>query len=178
MSKIYGLVDKSLLLKFQVNIKDLTAFLNRNSIQIIQYRNKSPKNRDEILEDISDIRKYYEGKLIINDYLEFIELVDGVHLGQEDLKSIDVNPYNAVSKVRDKIKDKVLGLSTHNLKEIQIANSLKVDYIGLGSYRTTETKSGVNILGETLLEYAKKSNKPVAIIGGVKLKDNFLPKLQ
>jgi len=67
-------------------------------------------------------------------------LVDGVHLGQEDLKSIDVNPYNAVSKVRDKIKDKVLGLSTHNLREIQIANSLKVDYIGLGSYRTTETK--------------------------------------
>ncbi len=68
---------------------------------------------------------------------------------------------------------KIIGLSTHNIKEIKKANPLDIDYIGLGAYRNTNTKESVTVSGEKLLKIAKKSKHPVAIIGGVKLEDNF-----
>jgi thiamine-phosphate pyrophosphorylase len=50
---------------------------------------------------------------------------------------------------------------------------LDIDYIGLGAYRPTNTKNVTSIGGETLLEIAKLSTHPVAIIGGVRLDDNI-----
>jgi len=43
----------------------------------------------------------------------------------------------------------------------------------LGAYRQTSTKSNVEVSGENLLKIAKKSKHKVALIGGVKLSDNF-----
>jgi len=68
---------------------------------------------------------------------------------------------------------KLLGLSTHNLSEIEEANRLDLDYIGLGAYRLTKTKSEANVGGEALLEAAKYSRHPVGIIGGVQIDDEF-----
>ncbi len=76
-------------------------------------------------------------------------------------------------KVRDKIGDKILGLSTHNKKEILEANELDLDYIGLGAYRKTSTKDTENILGEKLSLLASFSKHPVAAIGGVRIKDKI-----
>ncbi len=94
-------------------------------------------------------------------------------MGQEDLAKIDKNFNIAVDLLRKKIGNKILGLSTHNAKEIELANSLELDYIGLGAYRATSTKSGVVISGSTLLEIAKLSIHKVALIGGVTLNDDF-----
>jgi thiamine-phosphate pyrophosphorylase len=102
-----------------------------------------------------------------------IDLVDGLHLGQEDIREYDEDLNTAVTKVRDRIGRKLLGLSTHNQKEIEEANSLDLDYIGLGAYRSTQTKSEANVGGKALLEAAKHSKHPVGIIGGVRLDDEF-----
>ena len=96
-----------------------------------------------------------------------------MHLGQEDLANINTDCKVAVEKLRDIVDNKIIGLSTHNLAEINIANSLYIDYIGLGAYRQTSTKSNVEVSGENLLKIAKKSKHKVALIGGVKLSDNF-----
>ena len=94
-------------------------------------------------------------------------------MGQEDLSAVDSNFKIAVDLVREKIGNKILGLSTHNLEEIEIANSLDLNYIGLGAYRATITKESVQIKGSSLLEIAKESKHKVALIGGVTLNDDF-----
>jgi len=94
-------------------------------------------------------------------------------MGQEDLSAINSNFEIAVELLRKKIGNKLLGLSTHNLKEIEVANILDLDYIGLGAYRATSTKDSVQISGSSLLNIAKESKHKVALIGGVTLKDDF-----
>jgi len=102
-----------------------------------------------------------------------MEYADGLHIGQDDIRAFDDDLTKAVDEIRAKIGRKILGLSTHNKKEILEANTLDIDYIGLGAYRETSTKAGVYVAGKTLLDIAKHSNHPVGIIGGVTLKDNF-----
>jgi thiamine-phosphate pyrophosphorylase len=100
-------------------------------------------------------------------------LADGLHLGQEDLISISIDYKDAITKIREKIGTKIFGLSTHNLGEISDANRFDIDYIGLGAFRDTNTKNVSTIGGTELLDIAKLSKHKVALIGGIKIDDNF-----
>jgi thiamine-phosphate pyrophosphorylase len=51
---------------------------------------------------------------------------------------------------------------------------LDIDYIGLGAYRDTSTKKDIKgVLGSYVEKLSKLSTHPVAIIGGVKVKDEI-----
>ena len=113
--------------------------------------------------------------MIVNDTIDLIDYADGLHLGQEDLRTFDSDPLTAVAKIRSRIGRKILGLSTHNKAEILEANRLDLDYIGLGAYRPTQTKSEANVGGKALLDAANHSKHPVGIIGGVRPDDSFEP---
>ncbi len=170
----YALLDKESLVKENINLLKFLEFLSTKNIKLLQYRNKSPKNFKEIEDDLKLIKKHFNGKVIVNDYLKFIDLADGIHLGQEDLLKINPSKKEAARIVRQKVgKNKFFGLSTHNLEEIKEANEFDLDYIGLGAYRATSTKKDANVLGEKIFKLAKYSFFPVAIIGGVKLDDQF-----
>lgn len=170
---IYALVDKETLYSKGLSLSELLQHLKKfPNIPILQYRNKSGM-LEEKRADLLTIREQYDGKLIINDSLELTGYADGLHVGQEDLREQSPDLQEAVRLIREKIGDKLLGLSTHDKAEILEANTLDLDYIGLGAYRTTSTKSEVNVGGKTLLEAAKYSKHPVGIIGGVRLDDEF-----
>ncbi len=170
---IYALVDKETLIQkgvsLQVHIQHISTLSN---IPILQYRNKSA-TLEEKKEDLLIIRQYYDGKLIINDTIELIEYADGLHVGQEDIRKYSDDLIDAVRLIRQKIGTKLLGLSTHDKEEILEANTLDLDYIGLGAYSATDTKSEANVGGKTLLEAARYSKHPVGIIGGVRMDDSF-----
>lgn len=170
---IYALVDKETLIQkgvsLQEHIQHISTFPH---IPILQYRNKSA-SLEEKKEDLLLIRQYYDGKIIVNDTIELIAYADGLHIGQEDIRQYSDDLTHAVKLIRQKIGTKLLGLSTHNKEEILNANSLDLDYIGLGAYRTTDTKSEANVGGEALIEASKYSKHPVGIIGGVKMDDVF-----
>lgn len=119
------------------------------------------------------IREAYDGTLIVNDSIELIEYADGLHIGQDDIRAYSDDLADAVKLIRRIVGNKILGLSTHNKKEILEANTLNLDYIGLGAYRATNTKSEANVGGKVLIEAAKHSKHPVGIIGGVTLEDEF-----
>ena len=155
-----------------IKLKPYINYLNSHNIKIAQYRNKVA-DKQTIYKDLEIIKSIYKGSLILNDYIEYIDLADGLHIGQEDLTALSSNFESAVKLLRKKIGNKVLGLSTHNSKEVEVANSLDLDYIGLGAYRATTTKKSVQISGLSLLEIAKKSKHKVALIGGVTIDDNF-----
>ena len=171
---LYALCDQDMLDKKGISIEEFVNIAKANRADIIQYRNK---NSDIAFakEQLIKIRKLYDGFLIINDMYELVEFCDGVHVGQEDLKAIDSDVSQAVKILRNVINnDKILGISTHNEEEVLQANSMDLNYIGLGAYRNTSTKSDVtNILGDDLDKIATKCKHQVAAIGGVRLDDSF-----
>ena len=172
--KLYALCDQDMLDSKGVSLQEYIEIAKKNNAEIIQYRNK---NADiaYIKQQLIEIRKIYDGFLIVNDAYELIEYCDGVHVGQEDLRAIDEDIHKAVKILRSVVtEDKILGISTHNEEEILEANSLELNYIGLGAFRNTSTKKDiVETLGENLDIIAKKSEHLVAAIGGVKLDDEF-----
>jgi len=169
---IYALLDKEVLVKRGLSVVELSKKIQALNIPIAQYRNKLG-SIEEKRDDLLEIRRFYTGRLIINDTIELIEYADGLHVGQEDIRIYSDDLTTAVTIIRKKIGSKLLGVSTHNTKEILEANELDLDYIGLGAYRGTQTKSEAKVLGSMALELAKASKHPVGLIGGVKLSDSF-----
>ncbi len=173
--QLYALCDQALLDSHAMSVEEFVSIANKNDAKILQYRNKT-SDITFIKQQLIIIRQLFDGFLIVNDKYELIEYCDGVHLGQEDLKQIDEDIFKAVNILRDIIKDdKLLGISTHNEKEVLEANKMDLNYIGLGAYRDTNTKDNIlNILGDEIENIASISKHPVGVIGGVKLEDNFV----
>ena len=93
--------------------------------------------------------------IIVNDKVELIDYADGLHVGQDDVLKIHKDKNLAIKLLRKIVKNKLLGLSTHNELEILEANNFELDMIGLGAYKATNTKDISNILGEKLQYLAK-----------------------
>ncbi len=172
--RLYALCDQDMLDSKGVSLATFLDITKQNNAEIIQYRNK---NADilTIKRNLIEIRKNYDGFLIVNDVYELVEFCDGVHLGQEDLMSVDVDVVKAAKIVRSVIgSDKIFGISTHNKAEVLQANEMDLNYIGLGAYRETSTKNDIShILGEQLDTIASYSKHYVAAIGGVRKNDKF-----
>ncbi len=172
--RLYALCDQDMLNEKEISLETFLDIAKSHNAEVIQYRNK---NADIafIKEQLIKIRRQYDGFLIVNDAYELVEFCDGVHVGQEDLKKIDEDISKAVKILRSVIKeDKILGISTHNEQEVLQANTMDLNYIGLGAYRNTSTKKDIiNVLGKNLDTIAAKSKHHVAAIGGVKLYDKF-----
>ncbi|PRR98065.1 thiamine phosphate synthase [Bacillus sp. NMCN6] len=110
---------------------------------------------------------------IVNDDVQLaIDLdADGVHVGQEDTNAEDV---------RQKIGDKILGVSTHNLDEVKQAMKDGADYVGMGPVYPTETKKDTrSIQGVSLITEVRRHGLhiPIVGIGGITY-DNAAPVIQ
>lgn len=170
---IYGLCDQSLLDQFAVDIDDYAALCVNGNVSLIQYRSKE-LDLEKVALRLKRLRSQWHGVLIINDHWQLYELCDGVHVGQDDLLAFDRDVKRAAEQLREKVGDEtIVGLSTHNAEEIAIANMLPIDYIGLGAFRATGTKSDAAVLGTDLDLLASASVHPVAAIGGVDFDDTF-----
>lgn len=171
--RLYALCDADTLRSRGVELSSFVDRVKARNGEILQYRNKHG-DVAQIKNDLILLRRLWDGFLIINDHYELAPFCDGVHLGQEDLIRIDANPARAVKILKMAIgEDKIIGLSTHNREEISVANTLDLNYIGLGALRATSTKSDAKVLGDELDLLAKLSKHPVAAIGGVRLDDTF-----
>lgn len=170
--KIYALLDYETLVKKGWSIEKFISTCKSLHVEIIQYRDKLG-NKERKKDNLLKIKSLCDIKLLINDDIDLAQFCDGLHLGQEDLKKMFTCKENAIKSIRDKIGRKILGISTHNKEEILEANGLDIDYIGLGAYRGTSTKSDASVLKESLSELASLSFKPVGAIGGVKICDEI-----
>ena len=135
-------------------------------IPTVQLRFKS-EDRNKIKKQISEsVKAAQDSKtlLFINDYWQ--EAIDaeayGVHLGQEDLDTADLDAIRA-SGLR-------LGLSTHGYAEMAYADRYCPSYIAMGAVFATNLKKMATApqgLGR-LYKYAKLlSHYPLVAIGGV-----------
>ncbi|MBA1432359.1 MAG: thiamine phosphate synthase [Epsilonproteobacteria bacterium] len=172
--RLYALCDQDMLDAKGLSLETFLQKAMEHKAEIIQYR---AKNSDIafIKQQLIAIRRVYDGFLIVNDAYELVEFCDGVHVGQEDLQAIDSDIHKAVKVLRSVVgSDKILGISTHNEQEVLQANAMDLNYIGLGAYRNTATKTDISsVLGDKLDAIAKLSKHYVAAIGGVRLDDKF-----
>ena len=138
----------------------------KGGVTVVQYRSKSgTKTTKEMYEELKELRELtrrYGVALIVNDRVDLALAVDadGVHIGQDDL------PPEVVRRIMG--EDKIIGISTHSLEEVEEANKLPVDYIAFGSVFRTPTKEKPIIVGVEKLKEAKRiAKKPLVAIGGI-----------
>lgn len=105
----------------------------------------------------------YNIPLIINDRIDIALAVDaeGVHIGQSDM------PYDIARQLLG--PDKIIGLSVENMEEVEKANLLDVDYIGISPVFSTPTKTDTaQPFGlDGTREAMKISNHRAVAIGGM-----------
>lgn len=169
---LYVLCDYETLLKKNITLEKFVVLCKEKDVKIIQYRDKVSSLEDQ-KSNLLYLKSELNIPIIINDKIELIEFADGLHLGQEDFENIHKDKKIALKLVRAKIKNKLLGLSTHNEIEILEANNLELDMIGLGAYKSTSTKDVSTILGDKISYLAKISKHPVCAIGGVQIDDKI-----
>ncbi|NAZ46925.1 thiamine phosphate synthase [Vibrio toranzoniae] len=101
--------------------------------------------------------------LIINDRVDVALAVDadGLHLGQSDMPAVLARQLIG--------PDKILGLSIETDKQLQEADSLPIDYIGLSALFATPTKTNLKKhWGYKGIQMALDSTKlPIVGIGGI-----------
>lgn len=133
-------------------------------IRIIQLREKHQPKK-EIYKEALLLRALtlkHKTTFIINDYVDIALAIDadGVHLGQEDM------PIKEARKILG--KNKIIGISTHTLKQAIEAQAEGADYIGFGPIFHTTTKNAGRPKGvNALIEIKRHIKIPVVAIGGI-----------
>ena len=153
----------------------LTGLSHREQIErlaaggatFIQLREKlaAPREFYESALEAMKVARRLGVQIIINDRVDIAMAVaaDGVHLGQDDLPPERVRALVGQSRI--------IGFSTHNLKQALEADSTPVDYIAIGPVFQTSTKEKPDpVVGlEALGEIKHRISKPLVAIGGITL---------
>jgi thiamine-phosphate pyrophosphorylase len=141
-------------------------------VKVLQLRCKKMSNADfyNLVNKLTPVCKQHEVLLIVNDRVDVCLITDvsGVHLGQDDFPA---------TETRRLLPDAIIGLSTHNIDQVQIADRLPVDYISIGPVFPTTSKANPDpVVGIELLRKAKTvTSKPIVCIGGITA--NEIPEL-
>jgi len=131
----------------------------------IQLREKraSPREFYEAALEALSVARRLSVRIIINDRVDIAMAVgaDGVHLGQTDIP-----PEKARKLLGEK---RIIGFSTHTLKQALEADSMPVDYIAIGPVFQTPSKENPDeIVGlEMNSEVRRNIAKPLVAIGGI-----------
>ena len=152
-------------------VVDSVAWIERllaAGVKTIQLRIKD-KQDDEVEADVVAaiaLGRRYDARLFINDYwrLAIKHQAYGVHLGQEDLETTELEAIRAAG-LR-------LGVSTHDDMEIDVALAARPSYIALGHVFPTQTKqmpSAPQGLEQLARHIDRLGNYPTVAIGGISL---------
>lgn len=133
-------------------------------VDVIQYREKGLPKRETIAiaRQLRHITRERDIPFIINDdpVVALAVDADGVHLGQEDI------PIDIARNILG--EERMIGLSTHNLKEALEAEKAGVDYIGFGPIFHSRTKMVAPPLGlEGIKRVRGLVSIPIIAIGGI-----------
>lgn len=145
----------------------------------IQLRMKlaTTEERIDVGLSLRQICAEYRALLIIDDDVDAVLAVgaDGVHLGQNDL-----SPIEARRRLGD---DYIIGYTVNNEGAVPMALRADIDYVGVGPYRTTQTKTnlssvigakGIDLLASTIKEekHRHSLHTPLVVaIGGIEAED-------
>ena len=134
---------------------------------LIQLREKtaSPREFYDAALEAMQIARSLGVRIIINDRADIAIAVgaDGIHLGQSDFP-----PDSARALLGE---NRIIGYSTHSLKQALLADSEPVDYIAIGPMFQTVTKDNPHPVVDlsVLNQINRQTSKPLVAIGGITL---------
>ena len=131
---LYLVTDRGYLNK--LTLAELVEEAIAGGVTAIQLREKKCSTR-EFIEQAQQINKIVQDKnipLIINDRIDIALAINaaGVHLGQNDM------PVKIARKILG--RDSIIGFSVENMAQLEEAQNMDVDYLGLSPLFTTQTK--------------------------------------
>lgn len=137
----------------------------KGGITFLQLREKHLSKEEFLKEaiEIKDLAQKYQIPFVINDEIEIAQEAgaDGVHVGQDDM------PVEEVRKILG--KDKIIGVSAHNVEEAVRAERGGADYLGVGAVYPTSTKENTSAVSmEEMKKICQTVSIPVVAIGGIK----------
>ncbi len=172
MRGLYPIVDVDSLQKLGGVPLDIVRFAERvleARPPLLQLRAKHSGTAEtlELLRALRPLCSAVGTRLIANDRADLAALgqCDGVHIGQEDL------PLSVVRLIAPGL---LVGVSTHDLAQLEQALAEKPDYVAFGPVFGTASKErpdetvGVARLGEAHLK-ARAAGIPLVAIGGITL---------
>ena len=162
-TRVYPLTDRHI---SGLSHEQQVLTLSSSGARLIQLREKELEAREfygEAAAAISVARQ--QGvRIIINDRVDIAHALkaDGVHLGQDDL------PPAAARQILG--NESIIGVSTHNLEQVQLAAEMPVDYVALGPIFPTNTKQSSNT--PVRIDAVGKAREllgpiPLVVIGGI-----------
>lgn len=164
---LYAIIDNSI--RPDLSNIEIAKMVLAGCAGILQLRGKGLSSR-ELLEQSREIRELTRkagATFIVNDRADIALLsdADGVHLGQDDLPIVEARKILG--------REKLIGISTHNIDQAIKAKHEGADYIGFGPVFKTETKAGAEEAKglQALLEIKKSANIAVMAIGGINLEN-------
>lgn len=164
LPRLYVILDAALITSSE---RDCALSLTEAGVRCLQYRNKSAPARQylESSRKLAELLLPRGVTFFVNDRPDVASLAGatGVHVGQDDL---DVEQARQVVR-----RDKLVGVSTHNLEQFERAAASSADYIALGPVFSTSSKANPDpVVGLDLLRKARAlTDKPVVAIGGISL---------
>ncbi|HEY3302616.1 MAG TPA: thiamine phosphate synthase [Candidatus Binatia bacterium] len=160
---LYAILDTSFC-KDRSPIAILRQLL-RGGVKLVQLRAKElPSGKFfDLAKEARQLTREAGALFIVNDRADIALAcnADGAHLGQDDL------PLAAARKVLG--REKIIGISTHDLAQVREAEAGGADYIGFGPIFGSTTKdTGYAARGLEMLRDIKQAVKiPVVAIGGI-----------
>lgn len=147
------------------NINDIKNAIDAG-VTVVQYRSKL-NDAEQMIKEAKELKELCTGKalFIVNDRVGVALSVDadGVHLGQGDMH------FDTARKILG--KDKIIGITVHNIKEAMLAEKRGADYLGVSPIFLTTTKpdAGEPCDVGLISEIKKNCRIPVTALGGINL---------
>lgn len=133
-------------------------------VTLLQLREKDASFQ-ELLEESRKVQalcRKYQVPFLIDDQVEVARALDadGVHLGQED---------EAIERARAVLdREKIIGISAHNVEEALEAQRKGADYLGVGALYPTGSKKDASVLAPGVFRQVVEAVRiPVVGIGGI-----------
>ncbi|MED3623960.1 thiamine phosphate synthase [Neobacillus thermocopriae] len=165
MLKVYFILGSTNCFK---DPREVLAEAIDGGITMFQFREKGDGaltgvEKFNLAKDLQSLCRKKQIPFIVNDDIELALALDadGVHIGQED---------EPASVVREKIGNKILGVSVHSMEEALAALKDGADYFGIGPVFPTKTKKDAKpTRGTTLIEELRRKgySTPIVGIGGI-----------
>ena len=161
-SQLYLILDKDSC--YQGKIINVFRQICKTGIDLVQLRENKAWDCN-FLRDAETIRRLCKKQQIaflVNNRLDIAKMTDadGLHLGQTDL------PLNAARRILG--KNKIIGISCHNLVQALEAEAQGADYISIGPVFCTKTKPDLKPINSELITVINQKIKiPFFAIGGI-----------
>lgn len=161
--KLYLVTDRDLSLGR--TLEEIVSEAVAGGVTMVQLREKDAATGEfvELGRRLMSLLKPLGVPLIINDRVDVALAVDadGVHIGQSDMSYADARRLLG--------PEKIIGLSVENFEDLESANKLDVDYIGISPVYGTPTKTDTaEPFGlEGLRKAVEMSVHPTVAIGGM-----------